>query len=54
MITSWRSNAQNPANNLVALLEYYFPDGTKRWWPFRVASMDLNFFYAFDGRKSGN
>lgn len=41
----------NPVNNLVALLEYYFPDGASCWWPFRVASMDLNFFYAFHGRK---
>ena len=35
----------NPVNNLVALLEYYFPDARTQWWPFRIASMDLNFFY---------
>lgn len=41
----------NPINNLVALLEYYFPDARRRWWPFRVASMDFNFFYVFHALK---
>jgi ubiquinone/menaquinone biosynthesis C-methylase UbiE len=41
----------NPVNNLVALLEFYFPDAKKVWWPFRIGSMDLNFFYAFHAIK---
>jgi phosphatidylethanolamine/phosphatidyl-N-methylethanolamine N-methyltransferase len=41
----------NPMNNLVALLEFYFPDARRRWWPFRVVSMDLNFFYIFQAVK---
>jgi phosphatidylethanolamine/phosphatidyl-N-methylethanolamine N-methyltransferase len=41
----------NPVNNLVALLEFYFPGGRKTWWPFRFASMDFNFFYAFHATK---
>lgn len=41
----------NPINNLVALLEYYFPVAKKMWWPFRIASMDLNFFYVFHATK---
>lgn len=39
----------NPINNLVALLEYYFPKARSRWWPFRIPSMDLNLFYVFHG-----
>jgi phosphatidylethanolamine/phosphatidyl-N-methylethanolamine N-methyltransferase len=41
----------NPVNNLVAFLEYYFPKARRRWWPFRIASMDLNLFYAFHWSK---
>ena len=41
----------NPVNNLVALLEFYFPAAKTRWWPLRVASMDLNLFYAFQSPK---
>lgn len=41
----------NPVNNLVALLEYYFPDARRRWWPLRIASMDLNFFYVLHALK---
>jgi phosphatidylethanolamine/phosphatidyl-N-methylethanolamine N-methyltransferase len=41
----------NPVNNLVALLDYYFPDARRRWWPFRLTSMDLNFFYVFHAVK---
>ena len=37
----------NPINNLVTLLEYYFPDAHRRGWPFRIQSIDLNFFYIF-------
>jgi phosphatidylethanolamine/phosphatidyl-N-methylethanolamine N-methyltransferase len=44
----------NPINNLVALLQYYFPHGEERWWPFRIASMDLNFFYVFHATKEKN
>jgi ubiquinone/menaquinone biosynthesis C-methylase UbiE len=43
----------NPVNNLVALLQFYFPNAQTRWWPFRVASMDLNLFYAFQSVKPG-
>lgn len=41
----------NPINNLVALLEFYFPAAQTRWWPLRIASMDLNLFYAFQSTK---
>ena len=41
----------NPINNLVALLEYYWPTAKRAWWPFKVSSMDLNFFYAFHAVK---
>ena len=41
----------NPINNLVALLEYYFPDAHRRWLPFRIPSIDLNFFYIFHALK---
>lgn len=43
----------NPINNLVALLEFYFPDAKKTWWPFRVGLMDVNLFYAFQSTKPG-
>jgi ubiquinone/menaquinone biosynthesis C-methylase UbiE len=38
----------NPCNNLIAFLKHYFPDYTENWWPFPVASIDLNLFYIFN------
>lgn len=35
----------NPLNCLVAFIEYYFPERTEGWYPFRVPSMDINLFY---------
>lgn len=35
----------NPINNLVAMVEYYFPRRQATWLPMRVPSMDLNLFY---------
>lgn len=35
----------NSCNNLVALIRHYFPVRTELWWPFPIASIDLNLFY---------
>ena len=35
----------NPINNLVALLQYYFPVIKETWAPMRIPSIDLNLFY---------
>jgi ubiquinone/menaquinone biosynthesis C-methylase UbiE len=35
----------NSCNNLIALLRHYFPQRTEAWWPFPVASIDLNLFF---------
>ncbi len=35
----------NSCNNLIALLRHYFPERTEAWWPFPIASMDLNLFF---------
>lgn len=37
----------NSCNNLVALLQHYYPEAKETWWPFPIASIDLNLFYAF-------
>ena len=46
----------NSCNNLIALLRYYFPERTEGWWPFQIASIDLNLFFVCHAvvRKSGN
>jgi ubiquinone/menaquinone biosynthesis C-methylase UbiE len=36
----------NPVGNLVAFLRYYWPDLQERWWPARLASLDLNLLYS--------
>lgn len=38
----------NSCNNLISLLYYYFPESKEAWWPFRIASIDLNLFYSFN------
>jgi len=38
----------NPCNNLIAFLNYYFPEGKALWWPFPIALIDVNLFYAFN------
>lgn len=35
----------NPINNLIAFIEYYFTEKKVRWYPFPIASIDLNLFY---------
>jgi ubiquinone/menaquinone biosynthesis C-methylase UbiE len=37
----------NASNNLIAILRHMFPKGVEAWWPFRIPSIDLNFFYAY-------
>jgi phosphatidylethanolamine/phosphatidyl-N-methylethanolamine N-methyltransferase len=37
----------NSCNNLIALLRHYFPMAKEAWWPFPIASIDLNLFFAF-------
>lgn len=37
----------NSCNNLISFLRYYFPEAKERWWPFPIASMDLNLFFVF-------
>jgi len=39
----------NPCNNLIAFLRHYFPVSKEGWWPFRIASMDMNLFFIFHG-----
>ena len=36
----------NPCNNLIALLNFYFPMAKVLWWPLPVALIDVNLFYA--------
>lgn len=38
----------NSCNNLISLLYHYFPESKESWWPFRIASIDLNLFYSFN------
>jgi ubiquinone/menaquinone biosynthesis C-methylase UbiE len=38
----------NPCNNLIALLRHYFPNAKEQWWPFPIASIDLNLFFSFN------
>ena len=35
----------NSCNNLIALMRHYFPERNESWWPFPVASIDLNLFF---------
>jgi phosphatidylethanolamine/phosphatidyl-N-methylethanolamine N-methyltransferase len=35
----------NSCNNLIALLRHYFPKRSESWWPFPIASIDLNLFF---------
>lgn len=37
----------NSCNNLIAILRHYFPEAKDSWWPFPIASIDLNLFYVF-------
>lgn len=37
----------NSCNNLIAILRHYFSEAEEAWWPFPVASIDLNLFYVF-------
>jgi len=38
----------NLCTNLIAILRHYFPDRKEGWWPFPMASTDLNLFFAFN------
>jgi ubiquinone/menaquinone biosynthesis C-methylase UbiE len=40
----------NSCYNLVAILRHYFPDAKESWWPFPIASVDMNLFFAFHAR----
>ena len=44
----------NACNNLVAILSHYFPSHKESWWPFKIASIDLNLFFAFHTTISKN
>lgn len=35
----------NSCNNLIALLQHYFPERSESWWPFFIPSIDLNLFF---------
>ena len=35
----------NSCNNLIALMRHYFPERKEIWWPFPIASIDLNLFF---------
>jgi phosphatidylethanolamine/phosphatidyl-N-methylethanolamine N-methyltransferase len=35
----------NPINNLISLIHYYFKERKELWYPFRVPSIDINFYY---------
>ena len=35
----------NSCNNLIALMRHYFPERKESWWPFPIASTDLNLFF---------
>jgi phosphatidylethanolamine/phosphatidyl-N-methylethanolamine N-methyltransferase len=37
----------NSCNNLIAILRHYFPEAKEAWWPFPIASIDLNLFFCF-------
>ena len=37
----------NSCSNLIAILRHYFEKPTELWWPFPLASVDINLFYAF-------
>jgi len=37
----------NSCNNLIAILRHYFSEAKEAWWPFPIASIDLNLFFAF-------
>jgi phosphatidylethanolamine/phosphatidyl-N-methylethanolamine N-methyltransferase len=37
----------NSCNNLIAILRHYFSEVKDVWWPFPIASIDLNLFYVF-------
>jgi ubiquinone/menaquinone biosynthesis C-methylase UbiE len=38
----------NSCNNLIALFRHYFKNGNEAWWPFPIASIDLNLFFAYN------
>lgn len=45
----------NAINNLVAFLDFYFPDGKREYWrPSFVPSMDLNLFYIAHIKKQND
>ncbi|WP_426116435.1 class I SAM-dependent methyltransferase [Pseudomonas sp. DSP3-2-2] len=37
----------NSCNNLIAILRHYYADSVENWWPFPIASIDLNLFFSF-------
>lgn len=41
----------NSCTNLIALLRHYFPCSKEAWWPFPVASVDLNLFFAYHATR---
>jgi phosphatidylethanolamine/phosphatidyl-N-methylethanolamine N-methyltransferase len=40
----------NSCNNLIAILRHYFPVANEAWWPFPLASIDLNLFFVFHAK----
>lgn len=40
----------NSCNNLIAILRHYFEPLKEAWWPFPLASIDLNLFFAFHAK----
>jgi len=44
----------NSSTNLIAILRHHFPQGREAWWPFPLASVDLNLFFACHAVVSKN
>lgn len=38
----------NSCTNLIAFLNYYFPEGKASWWPLPISFIDVNLFYVFN------
>ena len=42
----------NSSINLIALLRHYLPDSRESWWPFKIRSVDINLFIAYEARMN--
>lgn len=43
----------NPCNNLIAFLNYYFPENNSYFWPIKsIKSIDFNLFYIFHAKNN--